>query len=175
MSGQDWLAGVPNEITFVMVDGSNVELTGLTLSIEIRVTGMSFAAAAGAWLEIGNGWYSYTSTAGEAVPGPISVKVTASGAVQQNLEYVCEQRTPGVVFYPYQVTDGVNPVSGAKVWFTLTNDANDIALWVGYTDATGYAYDAKGNPPLLPVGNVYGWKYKPGWRDVDNPDIEVVS
>lgn len=175
MSGQGWLAGLPNEVTFVMVDGSNIELTGLTLSIEIRVTGGSFVAAAGTWLEIGNGWYSYTSTAGEAVVGPISMRVTASGAVQQNLEYVCEQRTPGVVSYPYQVTDGVDPVAGAKVWFTLLNDANDVALWVGYTDGTGYAYDARGNAPLLPTGTVYGWKYKPGWRDVDNPDVEIVS
>jgi hypothetical protein len=129
-------------------------------------------------VEIGSGWYSYTSTAGEAVVGPISIRANASGAVQQNLEYVCEQRTPGVKFWTYRVTDqpggAGNPVSGVNVWVTRTAVENDQSIWVGITDTDGYALDEKGRSPLVPLGNNYFWKYKPGFTDDDNPDLEVV-
>lgn len=177
MSGE-WLVGLPNEVTFVMVDSSGNELTGLTLSIEVRVTGGSFVAAAGSWLEISDGWYSYTSSAGEAVVGPISIRVNASGAVQQNLEYVCEQRTPGVKFWQYRVTDqpggAGNPIQGVYVWVSRTNVQNDPAIWDGYTDVDGYAVDTMQRDPLVPLGNNYFWKHKPGFADDDNPDLEVV-
>jgi len=177
MSGE-WLAGVPNEVSFVMTDDNGDELSGLTLSMQIRVTGQSFQAVAGTILEISNGWYSYTCTAAEAVVGPISVIATASGAVQQNLEYVCEQRTPGWKFWEYRVTDqpggAGNPVPGAYVWVTLASAENSLTVWEGYTDSNGYAKDTKGRNPLVPLGNVYFWKAKPGWQDVDNPDLEVV-
>lgn len=179
MSASDWVAGLQNEITFVMVDGAGAELTGLTLSIELRSTGGSFTAAAGTVAEIGNGWYSYICTVGEAVPGPISVRVNGSGALQQNLEYVCEQRTPNVKFFPYRVTDqpgGLgDPVEGVYVWVARTNVPNDPAHWTGYTDVDGYAKDANGQDPLLPLGNNYFWKYKLHWSDDDNPDLEVVT
>lgn len=178
MSGE-WLAGIPNEVTFVMVDSSGNELTGLTISMEIRVTGQSFQAVAGTLLEIGYGWYSYTCTAAEAVVGPISIRANASGAVQQNLEYICEQRTPGVKFWTYRVTDlpggAGNPIDGVYVWVTRTSVQNDLGIWEGYTDSNGYAKDLKGRDPLLPLGNNYFWKWKAGFVDDDNPDLEVVS
>lgn len=177
MSGE-WIVGMPNEVTFVMVDSSNNELTGLTLAMEIRVTGMSFTAVAGTIIEISNGWYSYTCIAAEAVVGPISIRANASGAVQQNLEYVCEQRTPGVKFWPYLVTDlpggGGSPVQGAYVWVTRAAVENDPVIWDGYTDVDGDAVDSMGRNPLVPLGNNYFWKWKAGWADVDNPDLEVV-
>ena len=174
----EWVAGLPNEVTFVMVDSAGLELTGLTVAAEIRVSGGSFGAVAGTMIEISNGWYSYTSTAGESVVGPISIRATAAGAIQQNLEYVCEQRTPGVKFWPYRVTTlpggAGDPIAGAFVWVTRNNAENDLSIWTGNTDTDGYALNAKGRSPLVPLGNNYFWKYKPGFSDDDNPDLEVV-
>lgn len=175
----DWLYGLANEVTFVMVDSADNELTGLTLSIEVRVTGQTFQAALGSWGEIGNGWYYYICDPSEAVVGPVSIRVNAAGAVQQNLEYVCEQRTPGVKFWPYRVTDqpgGLgNPIQGVYVWVSRTNGENDPAIWEGYTDVDGYAVDDMQRNPLVPLGNNYFWKWKPGFADDDNPDLEVVT
>ena len=180
MGSREWLYGIPNEVTFVMVNANRQELAGLTLAVEVRNSGGSFQAAAGSWIELSDGWYSYTSSVGEAsVIGPVSVEINATGAEQQNLEYVVEQRTPGVVFFEYRVTDqpgGLgNPIAGVYIWVTLTDTENDPSIWRGYTDSNGYAKDEKGRNPLLPLGNVYFWKYLPGWTDDDNPDLEVVS
>lgn len=172
----DWLINQANRIKFVMVNSSYQELTGLTLSVEVSKDNGTFAAAAGSWGETGNGWYWYLSTAGEAdTVGPVAVKVTAAGAVQQNLEYVVIQRTSGFSFWPYQVTYLGNPVDGVKVWVTPDAAGSEDPIWVGYTDATGFAFDDGGKDPLLPLGNNYFWKWKAGWQDLDNPDLEVVT
>lgn len=172
----EWLPNLQNEVTFVMIDSAGIELAGLALSIELRVTGGLFAPAAGAWSEIGSGWYSYICDPTEAVVGPISMKVTAVGAIQQNLEYVCAQRTPGVNFWPYLVTlpDNVTPISGVLVFVTRNAGGLPPIIWTGYTDTNGYAKDSNNNDPLLPLGNNYFWKYLPGYTDLQNPDLEVV-
>jgi hypothetical protein len=180
MGSRDWLYGLQNEVTFVMVDANRQELTGLTLSVEVRNVGGSFQAASGAWAEISDGWYKYTSSVGEAsVLGPVSLRVNAAGAEQQNLEYVVESRAVGVKFYTYRVTDqpagAGNPIAGAYVWVTLTDVENDPAIWTGYSDSNGYAKDSANRNPLVPLGNVYFWKYLPGYTDDDNPDLEVVT
>lgn len=171
-----WLINQPNRASFVMVDSARIELTGLTLSIEVSKDGGAFAPAGGTWGEITKGWYWYLSTAAEAdTVGPVAINVTSVGAVQQNLEYTVIQRTTGVTFWPYQVTYLASPVEGVKVWVTPDVAGNEAAIWIGYTDTNGWAKDAVGNDPLIPLGNNYFWKYKPGWKDVDNPDLEVVT
>lgn len=174
-----WVAGIQNEVTFPMVDAGDNELTGLTLTILIRYGGGAFQAAAGTDSELGNGWYSYISTVGEAVVGPISMVITAPGAKQQNLEYVCGLRDSGAKFYQYRVTDqpagAGNPIQGVRVWVTRNPVENDTVIWTGYTDVDGYAVDDEGNDPLLPLGNNYFWKFKPNFSDDDNPDLEVVT
>lgn len=176
-----WTPGIANEVTFPMVDAADVELAGLTLSVFIRYGGGNFQAASGTWNELVGvtGWYNYISSVAEAVIGPISIVVTAAGAKQQNLEYVCGLRDPGAVFYPYLVTDqpggAGTPVQGAYVWVTRTPDEDATVIWAGYSDIDGYAKDSQGNDPLLPTGNCYFWKFKPGYIDDDNPDLEVVS
>jgi len=169
-----WLVNQANRITFVMVDSNYTELAGLTLSIEVSKDGGGFVAASGTSGEIGNGWYWYLSTAGEAdTVGPVSIKVTAVGAIQQNLEYVVLQRTSGFVFWPYQVTYTGSPVSGVRVWVTTDIAGNEPAIWTGDTNASGWAKDDNGLDPLVPAGSpAYFWKYKPGWKDLDNPDTE---
>jgi len=175
-----WEYGIPNEIGFVMVDANRNEVSGLTLTVEVRNSGGSFQAAAGSWSEVSDGWYDYTSSVGEAsVVGSVAVKVTAAGAIQQNLEYVVEQRTPEVKFWAYRVTDqpggAGNPIQGAYVWVTRDNVENDPVIWEGYTNTDGYAKTPKDRNPLVPLGNNYFWKYKPGFIDDDDPDLEIVS
>lgn len=176
-----WELNQQNEIKFVMVDSSGGMVTGLGsgYTLEISKPGNNaFVASGGTKAEIGDGWYYYLSTAGEAdTIGSAALKVTGTGAIQQNLEHVIEQRTPGVVFFTYQVTlaDNVTPVTGATVWVTL-----DLAgtVQVGHlyvTDSNGYAKDSNGNDPLLPTGTVYFWKFKQGFVDNQNPDTETVS
>jgi hypothetical protein len=172
----EWLAGVENEVTFVMVTAAGVETPSLALTVEVRIAGGAFAPAAGVVAEISDGWYSYICDPAEAVVGPISIMVNAAGVVQQNLEYVCVQRTPSLTFWPYRVTlpDLVTPIPGVRVWVTLTAAGTSPILWVGYTDAAGWAKDDNGYDPLLPLGNNYFWKHLAGYTDLQNPDLEVV-
>lgn len=174
-----WEKDQQNEIKFVMVSSAGAEVAGLGsgYTLEISKPGnTAFVASAGTKQEISDGWYRYVSTAGEAdTIGSVAIKVTGAGAVQQNLEYVVEQRALGVAFFPYQVTDGVNPVAGVTVWVT-TDAAGAVRVGQLYlTDASGNAKDSKGNDPILPLGVVYFWKYKLGWSDDDNPDMETVT
>ena len=171
-----WLVNQANRVTFVMVDSNYVELTGLTLVIELGKDGGAFAPDAGTWGEMGNGWYWYLSTTGEAdTIGPISIKITAVGALQQNLEYTVVQRTSGFAFWSYQVTYLGVPVDGVRVWVTPDLAGALDPIWTGYTDVNGNAKDDIGNDPLVPLGTNYFWKWKAGWKDLDNPDAEVVT
>lgn len=173
----EWKRNQQNRITFVMVDASSVEVTGLGsgFTLELSKNGGAFAASAGTKAEIGNGWYTYLSTAGEAdTIGPVAIRVTGAGAQQQNLEYVVVARTPNAKEWPYYVDDILaNPIEGAEVWVT-TDLAGNNRIWLGTTDALGYARDVNGNHPWLDVGTYYFWTQKAGYS-FPKPDTEVVS
>jgi len=86
----DLLFNQQNLIEFVMVDSSNVEVPGLGagFTLEISKNGGAFVASAGAKSEKGSGWYEYLTTAAESdTIGPIAIRVTGAGAMQQNLAY----------------------------------------------------------------------------------------
>lgn len=176
----EWKLNQQNRITFVMVDANGVEVAGIgdgNLTVEISKNGGAFAAAVGTDTEIGDGWYTYLGTAGEAdTIGPVAVKVAGAGAVQQNLEYVVKQRNPNAVAYTYIVTSsaGGSPVAGLEIWVT-TDVGGANVVWVGVTDASGVARDEGGNLPYLDPGTYYFWKQGAGYTDDDNPDVEVVS
>lgn len=176
----DWVQSQQNRITFVMVDATNTEVSGIgdgNLTVEISKNGGAFAAALGTDTEISDGWYTYLATAAEAnTVGPVSVKVDGAGAVQQNLEYVVKQRTPNAVEYTYTVNNSStgNPIAGAEIWVT-TDIAGTNTMWRGTTDALGIARDVDGNLPLLDPGTYYFWKQISGFIDNDSPDTEVVS
>lgn len=90
LAAGDWVLNQTNKITFVMVNTAGVEVAGLGtgFTLQLSKNGAAFAASAGTKAEIGNGWYSYIATAGESdTAGPVAVKVTGAGAVQQNLVY----------------------------------------------------------------------------------------
>jgi hypothetical protein len=78
------------KISFVLLDSSGVEVTGLGsgYSLSISKNGGAFAAGVGTKEEIGSGWYSYNLTATETdMAGPLAIKVTGTGVDQQNLIY----------------------------------------------------------------------------------------
>lgn len=168
----EWKANQANRICFVMVDATGVEVAGLgnTFTLQLSKDGGAFAPSAGAKAEIGNGWYTYLATAAEAdTPGPVAIRVTGAGAVQQNLEYVVTTRVSGAVMWVYTVTNAFTlaPIPDVTVYAT-TDAAGTIIVGSGVTDALGQVTF------LLPPGNVYFWSSKAGFSFA-NPDLEVVS
>lgn len=80
------------------------------------------------------------------------------------------------VEYTYTVTDSItgNPVAAVRV--TVSTDvAGNNTIWQGYTDTFGVARDTNSDLPRLDPGTYYFWKFKAGYIDDQNPDIEVVS
>lgn len=175
----DWVPSQQNLIRFVLVDSSGNEVdglgTGFTLTL-CKADESSFSASAGTKAEIADGWYSYLSAAAEAdTYGPVAIKVTGTGVVQQNLEYVVGERNVNAIAFTYTLTDDdtSDPIQGAEVWFT-PDSAGQIVTWAGMTDVNGVARDAAGNLPRLDAGTYYVWRQKPGYI-FDDPDTETVS
>lgn len=174
-----WELNQQNTILFVMVDSAGTEITGLgtSFTLEISKAGAAFAASAGTKSEVGSGWYKYVTTTGEAnTRGPVAVKVTGAGALQQNLEYVVAGRNAGAVEFTYTVTDSTSglPIEGANVWIT-SDTAGNNTLWAGTTNSSGIAVDANGNKPFLDPGTVYVWIQRAGYIPPTVPDTEVIS
>ena len=175
----EWAKDQQNLITFVMIDGSGGEVTGLGngLTMQISKAGGSFAAVAGTQDEIGQGWYKYLSTAGEAdTDGPVSLTATGAGAIQQNLEYVVTARNIYGVFFTYTVTDSVTtlPISGAVVSIS-TDLAGQRVIFSGVTDSIGVLrHVSTGQLPFLDPNDYYFWTSAPGYV-FNNPDLETVS
>lgn len=178
LSAGAWQIDQANLITFVLVDSNGLEVTGLgsTFTLQISKAGGAFAGSAGTKAEIGNGWYKYTSTAGEAnTVGPVAVKVTHASIVQQNLEYVVEQRTINAVDFTYTVTDDVtgDPIEGVYI-VIATSSAGTNTVWAGHTDAFGVARDVNGYLPRLDPGTYYIWSQKTNYS-FSNPDATEVA
>lgn len=178
LSAGEWAIGQTNTILFVLVDSDGLEITGLGTGFTLEISkGLgSFAASAGTKGEIGAGWYYYTATAGESdTAGPVAVKVTATGAVQQNLEYVVASRTITAVEFTYTLTDDLSsdPIAGAQVWISVVADGSKVT-WYGVTDNFGVARDAAGKLPRLDPGTYYIFRQHQSYTFSD-PDTEVVA
>jgi hypothetical protein len=179
MSAFEWEQGQQNRIDFVMIDGSGGEVSGLgaALTMQISKNGGAFSAVGGTITEIGSGWYSYLSTAGEAdTVGPIAITATGAGTVQQNLEYVVRARNINGVEWTYTVTDNVTtlPIPGVVVNIS-TDVAGNNVIWTGQTDTFGVARHLTTNElPFLDPGPYYFWSKKAGYTFV-NPDLENVA
>lgn len=173
-----WTINQPNLITFVLVDAAGNEVAGLGTNFNVFISkaGGSFVAGAGTKGEIGYGWYRYEATAQEAdTAGPVAVRITATGVVQQNLEYIVLSRQAGCINFTYTVRDNLNnPVPDVRVWISV-DDAAHYIIWAGMTDNFGVARDAAGKLPCLTAGTYYFWKHKVGMIDDQNPDVETVG
>lgn len=165
------------KIPFVMLDFTGAELSGIPdLTVEISKNGGAFAAGAGTKAEIGDGWYSYNLTAGETdTPGPLSIRVTGTGALVQNLAYSVETLIVGAVQFTYTLTDSSSnePIEGVSVWFTTDSGGTNV-VWQGETDTFGVARDGGGSLPYLAAGTYFVWRSKVGYVFTD-PDQEEVS
>jgi len=173
-----WKLNQVNEILFVMINNLGVEVAGLGagFTLELSKGGAAFQGSAGVKAEVSDGWYSYTCTAGEAdTIGPIAVKVTGAGCIQQNLEYIVEERLITPIEFTYTMTDSGTglPIDGVQVWFT-TDIGGVNTVWEGLTDTFGIARDVNDNLPFLDPGTYYVWRQRSGYIFVD-PDIEIVS
>lgn len=167
-----------NLITFVMVDALGSEVVGLGngFTLSISKAGLAFGASGGTKAEIGSGWYSYLTTAAECdTIGPLSIKVTGAGAVQQNLVYAVRASTPAGLSFTYVASNTATllPESGVAVWISTDIGGSNV-IWSGVTDAFGVARDSDGILPLLDPGTYYFWSQKEGFS-FTNPDAEVVS
>lgn len=176
--GDPWIINQQNLIEFVMIDSSGNELPGLTCSGNISKNTAAANAMAGAFAETAglNGHYTYLSTVGEAdTVGIVGIEITAAGAVQQNLEYPVEQRTPAATefdVYTVYEPDGVTPVPGVRVDIRAVNDIDVPITAQGITDAAGQPRTPDGNFILLQPNTYYLWRYKSGYS-FSNPDTEV--
>lgn len=118
--------GAAFKVLFVLVDSSGVEVAGLgsAFTVQISKNGAAFGASAGTKAEIGNGWYSYTLTVAETnTAGPLSIIVTGTGAVQQNLLFE-------VVGYVVTAASGnaYCTLSQLKARLTITDTNDDTTL-----------------------------------------------
>lgn len=175
---ENWLPDQPNLVTFIIDDDGGVEVPGLgtAWTIEISVAGGAFVPALGTKGEIGHGWYSYVTTAGEAdssVTGSRALRITHVSARQQNLEYTVEPRVTGAIEVEYTVNDSGSglPLASVRSWVTADASNSENPFWLGYSDFAGLLKDSQGNLPRLPVGVLYLWKHHPGYIDDQNPQI----
>lgn len=178
LSAGNWKLNQQNLITFVLVDVNGAEMVGLGsgFTLQLSKAGGAFNASGGTKGEIGNGWYKYLATAGEAdTVGPIAVKVTHASIVQQNLEYCVESRAISAVEFTYTVTSSVTllPIEGVQCWFS-TDSAGTNVVWYGVTDALGIARDENDNLPRLDPGQYFVTRQRAGFI-FENPDTEIVS
>jgi len=154
-----------------MVDASYTEVAGLGAGFNLFISkdGGPFAPSTGVKAEIGDGWYSYESTAAEAdTVGPVAIYVTGLNCIQQNLEYVIQLRVDTAITFTYNVTDSITglPLDDVEVWNT-TDIAGINVIANGFTDVFGNFTS------YLDVGTYYFWRSKSGYTFVD-PDVEVV-
>lgn len=168
-----------NLIVFVLTDSNGSEVSGLgtTWTAEIFKTTGAFGASAGTKAEIGDGWYSYLTTAGETdTYGPGGLKITHGSIVQQNIPFVVGGLAINAVEYTYTVTedDGVTPIEGVSVWFCIDSAGNRVAQY-GVSDAFGVTRIPNSNlKPRLDPGTYQLFRQKAGYT-FDDPDTEVVS
>lgn len=178
LSAGAWKLSQQNLITFVLVDSGGVEVTGLgsTFTLQISKAGGAFAGSAGTKAELSDGWYKYTSTAGEAdTYGPVAIKVTHGSIVQQNLEYCIEGRNITAIEYTYTVTNSqtTQPLEGVQIWIAIDSAGNNV-VWSGMTDSVGVARDDEGQLPRLDPATYYIFRNLAGFQFSD-PDVESVS
>lgn len=128
----EWIPNQRNRISFVLVDAGSAEVAGLgsTFTLEISKNSGAFSVGTGTKTEIGNGWYSYLGTTGDAdTPGPAAIRVTGTGIVQQNLVY----------YVPTQaVVAALVGIDGAEITFRRGDTLDDYSI-TGLGDITEHS------------------------------------
>jgi hypothetical protein len=174
----EWKLNQQNRICFAMVDSSYTEVPGLgaVFNVFISKNGGAFVPGVGAKAEISHGWYTYLTTPAEAdTIGPVAIYATGAGCIQQNLEYVVQQRNANCIPFTYIVTDSGTGLTIEDVEVCISADIAGVnIIWRGYTDVFGVARDDGGFLPCLDAGTYYFWRKLAGYL-FSNPDTEIVS
>jgi hypothetical protein len=175
----EWTVNTVHENAFVLVDSAGAEVAGLgdTFSVEIRKPGGSFVAAVGSKSEISDGWYVYTNTTAEAdTVGPLAIKITGAGVVQQNLVAVVGSLLVAgrEVTYTVRLDDELagDPIEGVTV--RVRPQGSSSTVFIGTTDEFGVLRDSAGELPYLGVGSWEFYRSKVGYT-FSNPDVEVIT
>jgi hypothetical protein len=178
LSAGAWRKNQPNTILFVLTNNIGIEVPGLGSSFVLEVCkgAGAFQASAGVKSELTGGWYKYVSTPEESdTSGPVAIRVNGAGIVQQNLEYIVDDRVVTAIEFTYTVTSTAGNVPIPDVKISVYADAlSTNIVWTGTTDVFGVARDIYGNKPRLQPGTYYFIRDKNGFI-FENPDTEVVS
>jgi hypothetical protein len=165
-----------------MVDGNYTEVPGLGAAVNLFISknGGLMNPSAAPIAEISHGWYTALLPAAECdTIGPVSIYMTGTGCIQQNAEYVVQQRNAGCINFTYTLTDITTglPVPNANIW--ITSDLAGLnVLWTGETNAVGIALDSNSDLPCLnglPPTTYYFWALKSGLVANAFPDLEICS
>lgn len=137
-------------IDFVMVDSNGEMVPGLGSGfvVELSKNGALMVSGTGVKAEIGSGWYSYQLTVTETdTAGPLALKVTGTGAIQQNLVYQVSGSA-------WQVLVGPNVLSSAEAaaFLRCAEDDPTMLLLLPQIDAyikraTGHDWAAEATIP----------------------------
>jgi hypothetical protein len=167
----DLALNVANPFPFVLVDANNAEVLGLggTFTVLVSKNGGAFGASAGAKAELSGGWYRYTALAAECdTAGPLALRITGVGTIQQNLVYMVGIAS-GTQSKIYTVT--IDGAPGAGVYCRMTTDLAGVSsVDAGNTNAAG---TVTLHHDLAAGTTVYIWRSKDGVQFVD-PDTEVI-
>lgn len=142
-------AGFP--LTFALVSSADhrTPVTGATPTVLLSKAGGAFAAPAGAVTEIGSGWYAVAGNATDtAVPGPLILHATASGADPVDLRYdvvrrlgvaAIAQSTPTypLPFLLISAADHLTGLAGALPAVTLSKAGGAFAAPSGAVSELG--------------------------------------
>jgi hypothetical protein len=146
-------SGFQKLIAFVIVDAGGGELIGIgnTFTVELSKNGASFMAGSGTKDEIGSGWYSYLLTVSETdTLGPLALRVTAAGAIQQNLLY--QVSGSGSIWSEPGGTNILTAAEAAIILRCEDDDANMLMLlpqidwYIKYATGRDWALDETINP-----------------------------
>jgi len=127
-------------LSFVMVDTNGDEVPGLgtNFTVEISKNGADLITGIGLKDEIGSGWYSYQITAAETdTEGPLALKITGAGAIQQNLLYEVSGSA-------WEVPAGPNILSSAEAAAYLKCDEDDPVMLLLLPQIDAYIKRATG-------------------------------
>ena len=167
-------------IIFVLVDAAGAEVAGLgsTFTLEITKNTVDFVAGTGTKGEISAGWYKYQLTAGETdTEGPLGIKVTGIGVVQQNLYY----EVSGSVFDEPAGTYILSAAEAAIVLRCAEDDDNMLMLLpiidasIKISTGRNWAEDTTIHPLAKESAKrrLVRWHEDPGGMVVNNLDLSI--
>lgn len=129
-----------------------------------------------ATLILTGGWVGSSSGGGGGGGGTVDTSAIASAVWAYTSRTLTAFGSNTLMSFPYFIENSVThlPLAGVIVRIS-TDSAGNNTIWVGVTDALGYAKDTFGNDARLAPGTYYFWRLAPGRYEFQDPDVEVVG